>query len=70
VLSVVLTADEVGRVLAAVENITSRVALECVYATGAYATGLRTSEVVAIRIEHNETARVDPGRRRQGRKGS
>jgi integrase/recombinase XerD len=52
-LPVVLAADEVGRMLVAVEDLTCRVALAC-----AYATGLRTSEVVAIRIEHIETARA------------
>ena len=51
-LPVVLAADEVGRMLVAVEDLTCRVALAC-----AYATGLRTSEVIAIRIEHIETAR-------------
>jgi integrase/recombinase XerD len=51
-LPIVLAADEVGRLLEAVDDLTCRVALAC-----AYATGLRTSEVVAIRIEHIETAR-------------
>ncbi len=51
-LPVMLAADEVGRLLEAVDDLTCRVAL----ATG-YATGLRTSEVVAIRIEHIETTR-------------
>ena len=51
-LPVVLAADEVGRLLEAVDDLTCRVALAT-----AYATGLRTSEVVAIRIEHIETAR-------------
>lgn len=51
-LPVVLAAGEVGRLLEAVDDLTCRVALAT-----AYATGLRTSEVVAIRIEHIETAR-------------
>ena len=51
-LPVVLGADEVGRLLVAVEDLTCRVALAT-----AYATGLRTSEVISIRIEHIETAR-------------
>lgn len=51
-LPIVLGADTVGRLLEAVEDLTCRVALACVYATG-----LRTSEVVAIRIEHIETGR-------------
>lgn len=51
-LPVVLGADEVGRLLEAVEDLTCRVALAT-----AYATGLRTSEVITIRIEHIETAR-------------
>ena len=51
-LPVVLAADEVGCLLEAVDDLTCRVALAT-----AYATGLRTSEVVAIRIEHIETAR-------------
>ena len=52
-LPVVLAAEEVARLLEAVEDLTCRVALAC-----AYATGLRTSEVVSIRIEHIETARA------------
>ena len=52
-LPVVLAVDEVGRLLEAVDDLTCRVALAC-----AYATGLRTSEVIAIRIEHIETARA------------
>ena len=52
ILPVVLAADEVARLLEAVEDLTCRVSLAC-----AYATGLRTSEVVSIRIEHIETAR-------------
>ena len=52
-LPVVLAAGEVARLLKAVEDLTCRVALAC-----AYATGLRTSEVVSIRIEHIETARA------------
>ena len=51
-LPVVLGADAVGRLLEAVDDLTCRVALACVYATG-----LRTSEVIAIRIEHIETGR-------------
>jgi integrase/recombinase XerD len=51
-LPVVLGADTVGRLLEAVDDLTCRVALAT-----AYATGLRTSEVVAIRIEHIETER-------------
>ena len=51
-LPVVLGADEVARLLEAVDDLTCRVALAC-----AYATGLRTSEVISIRIEHIETAR-------------
>ena len=50
-LPVVLATDEVGRLLEAVEDLTCRVALAC-----AYATGMRTSQVVAIRIEHIATA--------------
>ena len=52
-LPVVLGADTVGRLLEAVDDLTCRVALAT-----AYATGLRTSEVVAIRIEHIETERT------------
>ena len=51
-LPIVLGADTVGRLLEAVEDLTCRVALATVYATG-----LRTSEVIAIRIEHIETER-------------
>ncbi len=51
-LPVVLGADTVGRLLEAVDDLTCRVALAT-----AYATGMRTSEVVAIRIEHIETER-------------
>ena len=51
-LPVVLGADTVGRLLEAVEDLTCRVALATVYATG-----LRTSEVCSIRIEHIETER-------------
>jgi integrase/recombinase XerD len=51
-LPVVLGTDTVGRLLEAVEDLTCRVALACVYATG-----LRTSEVIAIRIEQIETGR-------------
>ena len=51
-LPIVLAAEEIGRLLEAVDDLTCRVALAT-----AYATGLRTSEVVAIRIEHIETAR-------------
>ncbi len=51
-LPVVLAADTVGRLLEAVEDLTCRVALAT-----AYATGMRTSEVVSIRIEHIETER-------------
>ena len=51
-LPVVLGANTVGRLLEAVEDLTCRVALAATYATG-----LRTSEVVAIRIEHIETER-------------
>ena len=47
-----LGAGTVGRLLEAVEDLTCRVALATVYATG-----LRTSEVIAIRIEHIETER-------------
>ena len=46
-LPVVLGADTVGRLLEAVEDLTCRVALAMVYATG-----LRTSEVVAIQFGH------------------
>ena len=51
-LPVVLGVDTVGRPLEAVDDLTCRVGLAT-----AYATGLRTSEVVAIRIEHIETER-------------
>ena len=51
-LPVVLAADTVGRLLEAVDDLTCRVALAT-----AYATGLRTSEVVGVRIEHIETER-------------
>ena len=51
-LPIVLGADTVGRLLEAIEDLTCRVALATVYATG-----LRTSEVIAIRIEHIETER-------------
>ena len=51
-LPVVLGAGTVGRLLEAVDDLTCRVALAT-----AYATGLRTSEVVANRIEHIETER-------------
>jgi integrase/recombinase XerD len=51
-LPVVLGTDTVGRLLEAVDDLTCRVALAT-----AYATGMRTSEVVAIRLEHIETER-------------
>ena len=51
-LPTVLGTDAVGRLLEAVDDLTCRVALATVYATG-----LRTSEVIAIRIEHLETER-------------
>ena len=51
-LPIVLAADTVGRLLEAVEDLTCRVALAT-----AYATGMRTSEVVSIRIGHIETER-------------
>ena len=51
-LPTVLGADTVGRLLEAVDDLTCRVALAT-----AYATGMRTSEVVAIRLEHIETER-------------
>ena len=51
-LPIVLGADTVGRLLEAVEDLTCRVALAT-----AYATGMRTSEVVSVRIEHIETER-------------
>ena len=51
-LPVVLGADTVGRLLEAVDDLTCRVALAT-----AYATGMRTSEVVSIRIEHIQTER-------------
>lgn len=51
-LPVVLSADEVARLLEAVEDLTCRIALTTVYATG-----MRTGEVVAVRIEHIESGR-------------
>jgi integrase len=51
-LPVVLSADEVARLLEAVDDLTCRIALTTVYATG-----MRTGEVVAVRIEHIESGR-------------
>ncbi len=51
-LPVVLSVAEVGRLIEAVEDPVCRTALATVYATG-----LRTAEVLSLRIEHIESAR-------------
>jgi len=60
-LPIVLSVDEVARLLDAVTDLTCRIALITVYATG-----MRTSEVVMIRIEHIESGRklirIDQGK--------
>ncbi len=51
-LPVVLSAAEVARLIEAVDDVVCRTALATVYATG-----LRTAEVLSLRIEHIESAR-------------
>ena len=51
-LPVVLSTSEVARLIEAVDDVVCRTALATVYATG-----LRTAEVLALRIEHLESAR-------------
>ena len=65
-LPVVLSVAEVGRLIDAVEDVVCRTTLATVYATG-----LRTAEVLALRIEHIESARdlirVEQGKGRKDR---
>jgi site-specific recombinase XerD len=65
-LPVVLSAAEVARLIEAVDDVVCRTALATVYATG-----LRTAEVLSLRIEHIESARglirVEQGKGRKGR---
>ena len=65
-LPVVLSVAEVTRLIDAIEDLVCRTALATVYATG-----LRTAEVLALRIEHLESARelirVEQGKGRKDR---
>ena len=65
-LPVVLSSAEVARLIEAVEDPVCRTALATVYATG-----LRTAEVLSLRIEHIESARglirVEQGKGRKDR---
>jgi site-specific recombinase XerD len=65
-LPVVLSAAEVARLIEAVDDVVCRTALATVYATG-----LRTAEVLSLRIEHIESARglirVEQGKGRKDR---
>ncbi len=65
-LPVVLSAAEVARLIEAVEDPVCRTALATVYATG-----MRTAEVLSLRIEHIESARslirVEQGKGRKDR---
>ena len=65
-LPVVLSAAEVARLIEAVDDPVCRTALATVYATG-----LRTAEVLSLRIEHIESARelirVEQGKGRKDR---
>ena len=65
-LPVVLSVAEVARLIDAVDDVLCRTALATVYATG-----LRTAEVLALRIEHIESARelirVEQGKGRKDR---
>ncbi|HEX5999784.1 MAG TPA: site-specific integrase [Hyphomicrobiaceae bacterium] len=65
-LPVVLSAAEVARLIEAVDDLICRTALATVYATG-----LRTAEVLALRIEHIESGRglirVEQGKGRKDR---
>jgi integrase/recombinase XerD len=65
-LPVVLSAAEVARLIEAVDDLVCRTALATVYATG-----LRTAEVLSLRIEHIESARglirVEQGKGRKDR---
>jgi len=65
-LPVVLSAAEVARLIEAVEDPVYRTALATVYATG-----MRTAEVLSLRIEHIESARnlirVEQGKGRKDR---
>jgi integrase/recombinase XerD len=65
-LPVVLSAAEVARLIEAVDDLICRTALATVYATG-----LRTAEVLSLRIEHIESARglirVEQGKGRKDR---
>jgi len=65
-LPVVLSVAEVARLIGAVDDLVCRTALATVYATG-----LRTAEVLSLRIEHIESARglirVEQGKGRKDR---
>ena len=65
-LPIVLSTTEVARFLEVVDNDVCRTAL-----TTAYATGMRTAEVLALRIEHIESARglirIEHGKGRKDR---
>ena len=65
-LPVVLSVAEVARLIEAVDDVVCRTALATVYATG-----LRTAEVLSLRIEHIESARglirVEQGKGRKDR---
>lgn len=65
-LPVVLSAAEVARLIEAVDDLVCRTALATVYATG-----LRTAEVLSLRIEHIESARglirIEQGKGRKDR---
>ena len=65
-LPVVLSPEEVGRLLALTTNIKHKAALSL-----AYATGLRSSEVVSLKLTDIDSDRmVHPGRAGQGQEGS
>ena len=65
-LPVVLSPEEVGRLRAAATNIKHRAILRL-----AYATGLRSSEVVSLKLTDIDRNRMDhPGRAGQGQEGS
>jgi len=65
-LPVVLSVAEVARLIEAIDDVVCRTALATVYATG-----LRTAEVLSLRIEHIESARdlirVEQGKGRKDR---
>src|SRR5437867_2318200 len=65
-LPVVLSPEEVGRLLASTTNIKHKAALSL-----AYATGLRSSEVVSLKLTDIDSDRMGyPGRTGQGQEGS